>query len=211
MGAKSMKPPMTVADLRRRLGEPSARLDESEVAVVRMTMAGGAGATPTVAIVGVHVGFDWDDGVLFLETEFPVAAAGAEFERERERTRKLSEAMGWILYVIAGAGTPEAKLVEIGKLARGHGVPADGPQSPGPDMTWFDRDSASYVARSQGAAYRAGMSSAAAICDGMAKEVEQGGTVNRRIKRAAAEVASALRACGDRIWDCRAKIDPTCK
>lgn len=207
MGDETAMPAMTVAQLRKCLEGCGPRGDESVVVIPRETVAAGIGATSSIDITGAHFGFDWDDGVLFLMPSVPVAATGVEFDRERERNRALTERLGWIHYVL-GTGVPaETKLAEIKRIALGHGLPHDLPKGGKSDMSWFDRDVAAHVGNGNGAAYRAGMSSAAAICDMVAKEIEAEGTVGRRIKRAAAEIAGAVRACGDRIWDYRAKVE----
>lgn len=207
MGDETAMPAMTVAQLRRCLENCGPRGDESVVVIPRETMADGVGVTPSIDVIAAHFGFDHDDGALFLMPAVPVAATGIEFDRERERNRALTERLGWIHYVLGSNASANEKLAEIKRIALGHGLPHDLPRAKKSDMSWFERDVAAHVGNGKGAAYRAGMSSAAAICDMVAKEIEAEGTVGRRIKRAAAEIAGAVRACGDRIWDYRAKVE----
>lgn len=63
------------------------------------------------------------------------------------------------------------------------------------------RDFESYRLRNEAAAYRAGLSSAAGICDRVASEMN----IKNRIGR---EVRAALLRCGDEISDFRERCQP---
>ena len=70
----------------------------------------------------------------------------------------------------------------------------------------FARDVAIYQTESERAAYRAGMSTAAAICDHLATELGRDNQSRGRLNQIGEAIVSAARTCGDRIWDWRAKI-----
>lgn len=202
------KKPLTVGELLRRLSHRATDRDkEATLAIHQETLGVGIGSSPRVDIVDIHWGFDWDDGLVFLQTPYPICAAGAEFERERARTRDLSERLGWIYNAISfGHATPEVKLANVMSIIRER-ERSDGAKRKGePLPDWIERDVECYPSEKERAAYRAGLGTAAAIADLMAKEVEKEGTVRGRLLKASGDLAARLRACGDRIFDARAKI-----
>lgn len=114
------KTPITVADFLRHYGiteipeRAGRRAGETKLVVRRHALGGGIGATPIFNVVGLYNGFDWDDGKLFLDLDFPVHAAGDEFERERAMSREMSETLGFIYLALTRRGdTPEQKIRNI--------------------------------------------------------------------------------------------------
>lgn len=118
---------LTVADFLKHCGidaEPALkrygrRYGEMRLVVRRHQLSGGIGAQPTFDVVGLHDGFDWDDGSLFLELNHPVQAAADEYERERKMQRELSETIGFLYLALRRrSSTPEQKLREIVDVLR---------------------------------------------------------------------------------------------
>ena len=70
------------------------------------------------------------------------------------------------------------------------------------------RDLAAYTTEAERAAYRAGLSSAAAICDALKEEVFAGNTKSRGngVTKIGASLAAIAEIAGDRISEFRDKI-----
>lgn len=86
------KKPITVGEFVKR-----TRNDFHHILVVRRhQLSASVGGQPVFNVVGVHTGFDWDQGKIFLELEHPVQAADDEFDRERAVSRELSETIGFL-------------------------------------------------------------------------------------------------------------------
>jgi hypothetical protein len=101
--------PLTAREMKDRI---SLRQADDIVVIRRETLHPGIGGQSCIPIVGVHTGFDWDQGKLFLEPEVPMAVAGAEFELEQRAAALGQELIGW-LYVILN----DAKIDDAGKVA----------------------------------------------------------------------------------------------
>ena len=74
------------------------------------------------------------------------------------------------------------------------------------DAEFFARDVAAYTTERERAAYRAGMSSAAAICDRIAEEAEDSNTSRKRLTNVGAALVAIAKQCGDEIWKARETI-----
>ena len=117
------KKPITVGEFMKRCeqrGRPAYRdYGETELVVRRHQLSGGMGGQPVFHVVGLYDGFDWDDGKLFLELDFPVQAADAEFERERSVSRELSETIGFLYLALTHKhATAEQKLDAVVRTLR---------------------------------------------------------------------------------------------
>lgn len=108
------KKPITTAELHRML---QARVvnarDDEELVIRRHTLGVNIGGTPCIPIVGLHHGFDWDAGKMFLEPAIPMTAAGPDFETERQSWRDMSETIGWIRNILASKSPDAEKLKAI--------------------------------------------------------------------------------------------------
>lgn len=200
--------PMTVAEARRRLA-PVGRDDGTDIlAIGHKTLAGGIGSRPIIAVTGIHHGFDWDQGVVFLDTEVPVQAAGEEFERERRWARSMSEKLGW-MHVTLGRGRvddPAKALADIMRILRSKDDIDPPAMADAALLAFIDRDIACYKTREERAAYRAGLSTAAELADHAARRAAEDGTVRGIVKKAAFDMSAAMRAVGDAIWRVRDRI-----
>lgn len=65
------------------------------------------------------------------------------------------------------------------------------------------RDFGAYSTPNERAAYRAGLSTAAAICDAVAKEAETSNTSRGRLTNMGRELQNCAKVCGNRIWAAR--------
>jgi len=95
------KPPLTVAQLHNMLSvmiEAGKGCDT--VVVSRETLATDIGPQPTIDITDAHVGFDWNQGHVFLETATTVAAAGEEHRAEQIAVRQLQNDMSWVWTIL---------------------------------------------------------------------------------------------------------------
>lgn len=117
------KKPITVGEFVRRCGErggPAFRnYSENELVVRRHQLADSIGAQPVFKVIGVYDGFDWDQGMTFLELEFPAQSAGDEFERERQVQREMSETIGFLYLALTHKhATATDKLAEVVRILR---------------------------------------------------------------------------------------------
>lgn len=64
----------------------------------------------------------------------------------------------------------------------------------------------SYKDPGERSAYRAGMSTAAAICDALAKHAAESNTTRGKITQAGKALHAMAKACGDAIWNVRKEI-----
>ena len=110
----NVKKTITVAELKRML---DARVinprDDEELVIRRHLLSVSIGGTPCVPIVGLHHGFDWDAGKMFLEPAIPMTAAGPDFDAERKSHRDLSERLGWIMNILNSKSPDAEKLKAI--------------------------------------------------------------------------------------------------
>lgn len=74
------------------------------------------------------------------------------------------------------------------------------------DTEFITRDLHAYTTAKERAAYRAGMGSAAAICDAVARQAEESNRARGRITQAGVAMAAVATDCADRIWAEREKI-----
>jgi hypothetical protein len=71
------------------------------------------------------------------------------------------------------------------------------------DLKFMEADLEVHWSPAQRAAYRAGMSTAAAICDAVCAAITDDGRRKSKSKEAMAELA---KKCGDEIWKAREKV-----
>lgn len=107
------KKPITVSDLSAMLNARMIGRDDETLVIRRHVLGTSIGGTPCVPIVGVHHGFYWDAGKMFLETEIPMTAAGEDFEAERQSTRNVTETLGWIYNILRSQSPDAEKLKNI--------------------------------------------------------------------------------------------------
>lgn len=71
---------------------------------------------------------------------------------------------------------------------------------------WIARDLEAYPTPAERAAYRAGLSTASAICDKVGADLKAQNTKRGKLTLAGAALVEAAEACGDRIWHTRETI-----
>lgn len=72
--------------------------------------------------------------------------------------------------------------------------------------TLMEQEMAAYSTPGERAAYRAGMSTAAAICDAVCKEVIASNTTRGRLTTAGGAMSDVATECGDRITAARERV-----
>lgn len=74
------------------------------------------GGTPSIEVVDVNIGFDWDNSKIFIKPEKPVMLV-EDYDKAPETIRKLQKEVGNLQYEIAGykaqIATLKRKLKEI--------------------------------------------------------------------------------------------------
>lgn len=98
------KSPLTVRQLRDKLQEYIVRSSrdggEDELVIRSHHLHGSIGGLPCIAVTGMYIGFDWDMGKVFLETETPVRSAGEAFRREQWYARHMADELGHIWLIL---------------------------------------------------------------------------------------------------------------
>lgn len=85
---------MTVAELRRTL----ERMRDDDVVVIPVTLPHSTmGGRPTVAVVSVGQGFDWDRGKLFLSPAAKLHPVGDDFVTAKALVHEYAERIGFAL------------------------------------------------------------------------------------------------------------------
>ncbi|GBG14243.1 peptide-binding protein [Novimethylophilus kurashikiensis] len=81
------------------------------------------GATPSVAVTGFTVGFDWNHGKIFANTETKLGVGGPVLESLRARYNAMSEALYKIGAIANDGRAPDERLAAIksvcGKKVKG--------------------------------------------------------------------------------------------
>lgn len=73
------------------------------------------GCTPVVPFIGIHAGFDWDQGKVLVSTPTRLANAGPDFQKLKEAVRGLQYKLGHIYVVLSGS----SKSTDTEKVAKG--------------------------------------------------------------------------------------------
>lgn len=107
---------MTLRDLKEHLVQYRDD-DRSLDAIVKIpveSLSPAIGAHPTVDIVGISHGFDWDDGTCFLNLAQPVQEIGESYQREKAAMDDFQETLGGIHLILHDrTRTAENKVMAI--------------------------------------------------------------------------------------------------
>lgn len=115
---------MKVKDLRERL----ARLrDDDEIVIPIDTIGAAIGSHPTVSVTDLYAGFDWDQGMVFVQPDKPLHIAGDDYQAERKRFHNATEALGFIYMALSSKtlSTDKLKLDAIRRTMRQRGFTSE--------------------------------------------------------------------------------------
>jgi hypothetical protein len=113
--------PVTVGEFMHRCASRQAsgarNYSDTELVVRRHLLSQSVGGAPVFHVVGMHDGFDWDAGKLFLQLDHDVQSAGAEFEREKRVQYEMSETLGFLYLALTHKhATAAQKLSEVVRI-----------------------------------------------------------------------------------------------
>lgn len=110
------KKALNVNEIVERLGAISVTNGSDKVAIAKKTVSPGIGSLPCVAITDVHVGFDWDMGTVFLQTESPIQAMDEEFVASQQLMHSLQEQLYWVGHTLRENVSAEEKVARISQM-----------------------------------------------------------------------------------------------
>ncbi len=110
---------MKLSELKIAVDRLCVRDGDSEVRIpIQLVDSVMLGRYPSVEVTGIHAGFDWDSGTVFISPETKLTNAGDEFEKEKKRARETSETLGWVWYVVRGSLSDAEKIKELKKMLK---------------------------------------------------------------------------------------------
>lgn len=94
---------MLLSELLERLirdRDVGARTMQNKLVIGVERLSTSIGGQPSIPIVGMYHGFDWEDGYTFLKPDRPIRAASDAFRKEQAMAREMADQLGWIWLVL---------------------------------------------------------------------------------------------------------------
>ena len=109
---------MKVQDFLNRLNalaEQQPRTLQNEMVIQIKQLGDAIGPHHAVPVVGLHNGFDWDSGRLFVVAERELRPVDEAFEAEKKRSRDRGEALAFLWMTMSNKDMDHKQKVRVAK------------------------------------------------------------------------------------------------